>query len=127
MAIFTYTEHKLLRWLCVPPCIVSLMIIIATRFHYTVDVFYGALIAFTMFNIYHFALEYIRDLLERGSNFEKESPSLRLFANFVVWEECWSHLRGEFYFDTKSFVNSPIEIDENQYISVPVNDDQHLE
>ena len=58
------------------------MIIIATRFHYTVDVFYGAMIAFTMFNIYHFALEYIRDLLERGSNFERESTSLRLFANF---------------------------------------------
>eukprot|EP01080_Neovahlkampfia_damariscottae_P005972 gene5972-9971_t len=128
LAIFTYTDHKVLKWLTVPPCILSLMIIIATRFHYTVDVFYGALIAFSMFNIYHFALEYIRDLLERGSNFERESTSLRLFANFVVWEECWSHLRDQNYFDTKAFVNSPIEIEDNEniYTAVPLSD-PHLE
>jgi len=51
-----YMRYNALRWLGILVSGIALLGIIATHFHYTVDVFYGVLVTFSVWRLYHFGL-----------------------------------------------------------------------
>jgi len=95
LIFFQYTKNLFLRWLLLVPLAFSLMLIVATRFHYTVDVFYGTAIAILFFNLYHYLIAYVKDKLEKGESFENHTIFMRVLASWTIWYESWEHLKGK--------------------------------
>jgi len=95
LIFFQYTKNLFLRWLLFVPLGFSLLLIIATRFHYTVDVFYGTIIALLFFNLYHYLIAFVKDKLCRGETFEEHTLFMRVLVSWVIWYESWEHLKGK--------------------------------
>lgn len=72
MVWLDYMRTNRLRWLGISVSSFALLGIIATHFHYTVDVFYGMAITYFLWRIYHFALS---------------CPAVFHYLPWVVWWE----------------------------------------
>jgi len=93
MIFYQYTKNIFLRWIMFVPGFFGLLLIIATRFHYTVDVIYGTCISLLFFNLYHYLIAYVKERLMKQESFTKETYFMQLVANFMIWYESWEHLR----------------------------------
>lgn len=51
-----YMRNNRLRWLGIAVSSMALVGIVATRFHYTVDVFYGMMVTYILWRVYHFGI-----------------------------------------------------------------------
>ena len=54
---FRYTENVYLKCAIIPITLMASVFIVATHFHYTIDVLYGQLVALFIFVTYHYLLD----------------------------------------------------------------------
>lgn len=95
MIYYQYTKNIFLRWVMFVPLIFSLLLIIGTRFHYTVDVIYGTCIALLFFNLYHYLIGYIKERLIKNESFKNDTYFMKLLVHFFIWYESWEHFKGK--------------------------------
>lgn len=95
LVFFQYTKNLFLRWLMFVPLLFSLLLIIGTRFHYTVDVIYGTCIAFLFFGLYHYFIGTVKERLVKNEDFKKESYFMKLLVHYIIWFESWEHHKGK--------------------------------
>jgi hypothetical protein len=119
---FYYTTHKILKYLILPFYILALCLVISTRFHYSIDVVYGALLSITLMSLYHYLLNNTIIYVKGKKPFEKkkylfdEPLYKRLIYDFIIWIESY-HIK---YPDSKPDI---IECTENSFILDNYSDD----
>jgi hypothetical protein len=62
-----YSRYFVLKLVSIPMMVIFPLILVSTRFHYSVDVTYAAVIAFFTFVLYHFIIDEIQMRLIEGS------------------------------------------------------------
>lgn len=104
---FRNTENQVLKWLIWPFCFGGMLVLIATRYHYTIDVLYGALIALSLYGAYHYLIGDVEGKLKKGATrteecygnvgpyYAESSWLVKSLVSFVVWFESWQGLVGE--------------------------------
>lgn len=117
-----YTPQKILRHIIYPFYVLSLSLVISTRFHYTVDVFYGAFVSSVVVIIYHYLLNNViiyvkgKKPLENKKLLYIEPLYKRIIYEFIIWIESY-HIK---YPDKKPDI---IECTENSFILDSNSDD----
>jgi hypothetical protein len=103
-----YEKRRWLKLLIVPFMIIGYLSLIATHFHYTVDVLYGFIFGTLIFCIYHYMLEEIYEkisskrymsMAERSSDkyfgnvgyYSNHNILVRAFVSYIIWHENWGH------------------------------------
>lgn len=85
---YYYTKVYILKLFILPPLLLSLCLVVSTRFHYSIDVLYGALVGLMAFKIYHWGLEYVKERIKYKDSYDIGGEK-RTYLSFILWFESW--------------------------------------
>lgn len=83
---FFSSSRNLLRWYFFAACIASMVLVVVTRMHYTIDAVVAVLVTQVLWQNYHVLLNYVQTDLHRD-DFQRKSPSY--FSSKIVTVFKW--------------------------------------
>jgi hypothetical protein len=137
---FRYTENIYLKCAIFPITLMASVFIVATHFHYAIDVLYGELVAVFVFITYHYLYDEIHERLkenyvkgqEKRTNifdvgvFNDSIFAKRLLVAFVVWLESLDYLIPKHNPNDSIKKKEPFE-KENENYQLKENDPRELD